>query len=270
MDFLEKASLDDLLGLKHTLNEYFSKNESFDEVKTADIPYLATDYLLAKRMLEVNGNSHSMQDKEKRVEILTQAKQSYNDFFDWLCLFRLGDRPSHVEVPRDVKINRMRLIKSMKDELSLGLKEDADEEVKRQYHVTWIAHLGLLASDEYTFVLRELDLLKQDDSFDIGLRANNLEKHPTVRVDKPFVLTSKREQLKLGVFRPSHSLPTMTIDEYLKLEMKRGNVIKGTGDVEKKDPEKDADFDAETRKLRVRDERWDWIRRGSGNTYNRS
>jgi immunoglobulin-binding protein 1 len=43
------------------------------------------------------------------------------------------------------------------------------------------------------------------------------------------VITSKREELQAGVFRPSWRLPTMSIDEYLEEEMRRGNMISGGG-----------------------------------------
>src|SRR5207249_5135691 len=35
------------------------------------------------------------------------------------------------------------------------------------------------------------------------------------KVMRPFILTSKRDQFAQGVFRPDHSLPTMSVDDYL-------------------------------------------------------
>jgi immunoglobulin-binding protein 1 len=46
---------------------------------------------------------------------------------------------------------------------------------------------------------------------------------------RPFIITSKREEIRQGVFRPGWRLPTMTIDEYLELERARGNIIEGGG-----------------------------------------
>jgi len=46
---------------------------------------------------------------------------------------------------------------------------------------------------------------------------------------RPFVLLDKRQQLKDGVFGPGHNLPTMTIDEYLEEERRRGGIIEGGG-----------------------------------------
>ena len=56
---------------------------------------------------------------------------------------------------------------------------------------------------------------------------------PLLSVDgkplKPFTILGSREQIRKGVFRPSHNLPTMTIDEYLEEERRRGNIIEGGG-----------------------------------------
>lgn len=55
------------------------------------------------------------------------------------------------------------------------------------------------------------------------------------RVLRPFTILpsttnmSDREKLRGEVFRTSHRLPTMTIDEYLAEEERRGNVITGGG-----------------------------------------
>lgn len=40
---------------------------------------------------------------------------------------------------------------------------------------------------------------------------------------------SDRARLQSEVFRSSHRLPTMTIDEYLEEERQRGNIITGGG-----------------------------------------
>ncbi|KZO90489.1 TAP42-like protein [Calocera viscosa TUFC12733] len=60
---------------------------------------------------------------------------------------------------------------------------------------------------------------------------------PQGRPLRPFTLlpsntssvTADRQRLQAQVFRPSHRLPTMTIEEYLAEEQRRGNVISGGG-----------------------------------------
>ncbi|KAI9772520.1 MAG: hypothetical protein M1840_000725 [Geoglossum simile] len=75
---------------------------------------------------------------------------------------------------------------------------------------------------------------------------------------QPFTLLDSREQLRKGVFRPGHNLPTMTIDEYLEEERRRGGIIEGGGEASGVRPEPDEDnydkADQETVKARAWDE----------------
>jgi len=90
---------------------------------------------------------------------------------------------------------------------------------------------------------------------------------------QPFTLLSNRQELAKGVFRPGHNLPTMTIDEYLEEERRRGGIIEGGGEASGIRPEPDEDdidkADEETMKAREWDEFKESNHRGSGNTLNR-
>jgi hypothetical protein len=90
---------------------------------------------------------------------------------------------------------------------------------------------------------------------------------------QPFTLMAKRTQLQQGVFRPDHSLPTMTIDEYLEEERRRGGIIEGGGNADAAQPEPDEDnmeeADAATMKAREWDEFVEANPKGAGNTLNR-
>ncbi|KAM3484960.1 hypothetical protein MY8738_001643 [Beauveria namnaoensis] len=87
---------------------------------------------------------------------------------------------------------------------------------------------------------------------------------------QPFTLVGNRADLKRGVFRAGHNLPTMSIDEYLEEERRRGNILSGGTDPEK--PVVDEDdmeaVDRETYKAREWDDFKDENRRGAGNTMN--
>ena len=90
---------------------------------------------------------------------------------------------------------------------------------------------------------------------------------------QPFTLLDSRQRLRDGVFRPDHSLPTMTIDEYLAEEKRRGGMVEGGGEASGKPMELDEDniamADAETMKAREWDEFVEANPKGSGNTLNR-
>jgi immunoglobulin-binding protein 1 len=90
---------------------------------------------------------------------------------------------------------------------------------------------------------------------------------------RPFTLLDNRQRLRDGVFRPGHNLPTMSIDEYLEEERRRGGIIEGGGEASGRKPEVDEDdmeaADQETMKARYWDEFKEDNPRGSGNTLNR-
>ncbi|CCC06924.1 unnamed protein product [Sordaria macrospora k-hell] len=93
---------------------------------------------------------------------------------------------------------------------------------------------------------------------------------------RPFTLTGTRQEIAKGVFRPSHNLPTMSIDEYLEEERRRGGIIEGGGEASWKAGEKNPDdeddhekLDAETMKARAWDEFVEANPKGAGNTLNR-
>lgn len=90
---------------------------------------------------------------------------------------------------------------------------------------------------------------------------------------KPFTLLDSRQRFRNGVFGPDHSLPTMTIDEYLDEEKRRGGIIEGGGEQSGRPVEVDEDdtdkADRETMKAREWDEFTEANPKGSGNTINR-
>ncbi|KAL5113960.1 Type 2A phosphatase-associated protein 42 [Pleosporales sp. CAS-2024a] len=89
---------------------------------------------------------------------------------------------------------------------------------------------------------------------------------------RPFTLLDSRQSRTKDVFRQTN-LPTMTIDEYLDEEKRRGGMIEGGGPQSEMQPEVDEDnveaADAETMKQRAWDEYVEANPKGSGNTLNR-
>ena len=90
---------------------------------------------------------------------------------------------------------------------------------------------------------------------------------------QPFTITDKRSQVRQGVFRPDHNLPTMSIEDYLEEEKRRGGIIDGGGETQRPAAEPDEDnmelADQETMKARAWDEYTEANPKGSGNTLNR-
>jgi immunoglobulin-binding protein 1 len=90
---------------------------------------------------------------------------------------------------------------------------------------------------------------------------------------QPFTILGSRAEMAKNVFRPGHNLPTMSIDEYLEEERKRGGIIEGGGPSSGIPPVPDEDnyekADAETMKQRAWDEFTEANPKGAGNTLNR-
>ncbi|KAG2020124.1 serine/threonine protein phosphatase PP2A-associated protein, variant 2 [Coprinopsis cinerea AmutBmut pab1-1] len=109
------------------------------------------------------------------------------------------------------------------------------------------------------------------------------------KVLRPFTIlpsdAGERARLQATVFGPDHNLPTMTVDEYLKIEQERGNIITGGGPASENKPtskeelalaaEMDGTAEGELKaeEKRQKDEKWarftDANPRGAGNTMNR-
>ena len=122
---------------------------------------------------------------------------------------------------------------------------------------------------------------RNDDGYSERLDPSYLLNHPTGgpllneegKPLKPFRLLNSRQKLRDGVFKPDHSLPTMTIEEYLAEEKRRGGMIEGGGAQSGVSAEVDEDdlnkADQETMKARDWDEFKEQNPKGSGNTLNR-
>jgi immunoglobulin-binding protein 1 len=181
-----------------------------------------------------------------------------------------------------------------------------DEEAVRAVHIAHLAYAAHMTFQALESLNRELDVLSQapdplipSDSTvaqdeDVRRRtrreegySDRLDSSSTMRLSsldgpllsgqgkplRPFTLLGNRAEIAKGVFRPGHNLPTMTIDEYLEEEKRRGGIIEGGGEASGRQPEPDEDnyekADAETYKAREWDEFVEANPRGSGNTLNR-
>jgi immunoglobulin-binding protein 1 len=210
---------------------------------------------------------------------------------------------------RESKIASFRAEKELKSRLEAlrgdpRYLEHGDEEVVRELYltdVTFAIHSTFQALDSLS---REQDMLAQAPAPSAPTTTNTpgpgprdrlpaIEQDASYRLDSPFLqnpngrsngpilsqkgkplqpftLVGSRADLARGVFRPGHNLPTMSIDEYLAEERRRGNIIEGGGEQPRKVVDED-DMDAvdrETYKARQWDDYTDDNPRGSGNTMN--
>ncbi|KAF8477225.1 TAP42-like protein [Kalaharituber pfeilii] len=241
-------------------------------------------------------------------EILNKAdREIFESLSKAASATNLSHLPSDPGTRRQAKIARFRQEKELKTKLEALAKStnlNVDEYDIRELYKTTIAYSIMQSLQALEGILLELDILKlappadeerpwEDPTQDNRLRAASRDgysdrlDHPSTFMDKnggpllsadgkplrPFTILDNREEIRKNVFRSSHNLPTMTIDEYLEEERRRGNIIEGGGEQSGLQPEPDEDnyekADAETMKAREWDEFVEANPRGSGNTLNR-
>ncbi|KAI1325783.1 TAP42-like family protein [Xylariaceae sp. FL0255] len=214
---------------------------------------------------------------------------------------------------RNAKIANFKAEKSLKERLAFMrgnpqyLEGGGDEDAVRDAYLAEMELCSHMAFQSLEGINREMEVLKQapvplipfqsmvdveedqrrrresidNDGFserlDAPLRTPSTNSGPLLSQQgkplRPFTLVGNRQDLQRGVFRPGHNLPTMSIDEYLDEEKRRGNMIEGGGAASGMKPEPDEDnmelADAETMKAREWDEFTEANPKGSGNTLNR-
>ncbi|KAI9293989.1 TAP42-like protein [Neoconidiobolus thromboides FSU 785] len=289
--------------LERAISEFnlYSTNENIEEINPSYLNFFLVNYYQGY----FYNKSHF---QNERKELLNQSKVFYFEFLSLLKNFNLVDNKAYQKLKegKDVftSLTREEKIKKYKEERETKQKmkelnemaqlneelQEEQEDLIREYSLSKIKYFGNKATEDLRFLQQELQLLSEqkdkiDDEVEVDLswRLDNLSSLTNQNnknlLDKngkplrPFVITSKQQEIRDGVFRPGHNLPTMTVDEYLQLEMERGNFLSGGGGErpEKKEVD-DRDYealDAETEKQREWDEFKDNNPRGSGNRFNK-
>ncbi|KAI3318604.1 TAP42-like family protein [Xylariaceae sp. AK1471] len=212
---------------------------------------------------------------------------------------------------RNAKIANFKAEKQLKQKLEYMrsspryLQDGGDEEAVRELYLANVALCVHMTFQALEGINREVEVLAQapiplmpqnttveederrrresldndgySERLDVPLRLQSGNTGPLLSREgkplRPFTLVGNRQELQRGVFRPGHNLPTMSIDEYLEEERRRGGIIEGGGEASGRQPEPDEDnmelADQETMKAREWDEFTEANPRGSGNTLNR-
>lgn len=275
----------------------FSKNECLDDLSTANIRFMTCDYLIAelKLMIHPKGSDRNF----VRKNILQDARNDLKSFVN-LCecygLINIKHRqllnftsnaPSREEL-RKWKIESYKRSKELESIISQRIKDDSDDDESREWYLKIIELSVYKAVDHLRSISEELEMISisiERQKFEKTKRLSDADKDIRVdsklnltdtstallddkgKVQRPFVITSKREQFKDQVFRPGHNLPTMTIEEYLEKEISRGNFLSQKDNASKK--EITSDDEEELYKQRQMDDFKDDNPRGWGNRMNK-
>jgi immunoglobulin-binding protein 1 len=281
-----------------TINHHLA--ELIQRIFTPDISFRKSNLLRARdhydRFLKLLDSYDMLSTSDARLlEAYTEDKANFSTV-----------STRDVAARRDVKIARFRQEKELKRKLEYLQQNpqlaENDEQVVRDLNLTNLTFLTFQTFQSLESMAQELHIISlappapppgSDASVPDGRQDSRNKDGYSERLDgqvaglrnsgpilssdgkpmRPFTILDNRTQLRKGVFRPDHSLPTMTIDEYLEEEKRRGGMIEGGGpqsEVQAEPNEDDMDLaDAETIKQRAWDEYVEANPKGSGNTLNR-
>ncbi|RDA91672.1 hypothetical protein CP533_0060 [Ophiocordyceps camponoti-saundersi (nom. inval.)] len=288
----------------------FSRNETIDDVPTTSLPLLSVEWRLAE--LE----TARWEGIDRRLA-LRRARECYARFLDLVdaygivvspydaLLDRFRSLPDGFSVVgavagadrRDAKIRAFkaeRELRVRRDEASRRVRECEEEDGDEGLRGFYLAELEVGIHSSFNGVdaiNRELQLLshappttttseEQDDDstrLDQPLANSGPLLSRTGKPLQPFTLVNSRADRSRAVFRQGHNLPTMSVDEYLAEERKRGGILDSDAGADAGQRRKGGlggggddgvDEDAATYKARAWDDFKDDNPRGSGNTLN--
>lgn len=272
----------------------FSSNENMEELSTESLQYLSCPHHLANAIQSIQPASMKENPlwKVEKIKRLKESLLLHNEFINSLSnyedflsreehfLFNTSSSSTMQVTPekkRDRKILIRRLIHLTEQKLAADKRQQEMLTIKKRFYIS-LLEIDMLNA-EISILICSMD----GDNF--SSKMNN-DKSTSAQVAKrtpmkPFKLlpnTRQRDQVKVfGV--ASNSLPTMTIDQYLKEEKLKGGIIDGVSsktvssgieNVEEMYDDDDVAEEEERKRLIRMDEFKDCVKRGSGNMYRRS
>lgn len=276
----------------------FSQNESIDEIATRHLKYLLVPYLSAVALQTWQGPANL------RLRKLEQSKQELQTFFTSMDGFGLltelerdrvlNDTPDAVMSPsqkRDEQVARFKAekaagkrLEALVERLKNRNAEEDDEEGERDATLVVVQSAVRRALDLNGSLDQEIEILRYAE------RQRSKGRDPRVVAEKArpkgpppglggmppsFRIVNEKEAEREKVFRPSHSLPTYTVEEWGEIEAKR--MMQAEKEKQEKEivakrrkDEEDSDgdevVDRETMEARGWDDWKDEHNKGSGNT----
>eukprot|EP00178_Gracilaria_changii_P003459 TRINITY_DN1510_c0_g1_i1.p1 TRINITY_DN1510_c0_g1~~TRINITY_DN1510_c0_g1_i1.p1 ORF type:complete len:353 (-),score=73.91 TRINITY_DN1510_c0_g1_i1:1015-2073(-) len=276
----------------------FSRNETLDEVPTSCIKFLLAPYLHAVALHTWQGPTAQRLDKLVQCDAELQTFFSDVDSYSLLTESQrdrvLLNSPELVQSPaqkREEKIARFKMEKSAESRLSLLLDKlerrsitEQDDTDMREASLLVLQSAVRRALDLFSTLQEEIAILRFAErqiakGVDPRVRADQARARapPSVLAHMPptFRIVNQREKEREGVFRPSHSLPTYTIEEWGEIEAqrlakseleKKEKQIAAKRRKEEQDSDNDEAVDLQTVEARKWDDWKDEHNRGSGNT----
>lgn len=280
-----------------------SSNEELDEIATSHLKFVLLPFLTACTHAAWQGAP------DDRLQHLNRASEYLTAFFtsvDRLSLLdkpdrdrMLGDAAERQEAPpaitRDEKIRRYKAEKEAERRLmalfeharshDTDIDAEADEESMREATLVILQSAVRRALDTHGMLTREMEILRWaqkqrargHDPRERAERAKPRAPPSVPGMPNTFRIVNEREKERDAVFRPSHSLPTYTVEEWGEIQAQRlaeAEREKQQGGVSAKQnadgEDEDSDDDEVAQRQLAEKRRWDdWKdenNRGSGNT----
>ncbi|KAJ8903673.1 hypothetical protein NDN08_004775 [Rhodosorus marinus] len=268
-----------------------SRSETLEDMATKDVKFALLPFYEARALcLSIPGEIAPPAD---RVRSLEDAKNWYTLFFDLLSTLEILSRAEleslSKELPRNPSERRTRLIEKLKREKEESAKlEDlkrksrsADpemaEEIEREVSVSVLKAAAREASNSRSSLDEEIQLLKY--AVDTKAKGKDpADEARKLRENMPppesYRIMDTRKYQQDQVFKPSHNLPTYTVEEWGEIELARmREQMKIDAEKEKlkaEESDEDSDRDEVSDKKTMKERAWaDWTddnNKGSGNT----
>ncbi|KAF4751455.1 hypothetical protein FOZ62_007109 [Perkinsus olseni] len=244
-----------------------NEDDDVEEVHTDSLLLLTSPYVIADCMSHyIDCMAITKRSSKNLMKVKTYLKQFITIITARLKIIDYHSSLLETGDDRDAKINRRREEKRLKQKymnikyhLNNG-KDDDDEEFERDCYISLIKYFTLLSVDEVRMLEIEIKCLQQreadcdDDDRGRG-RENDLRHAPptverrqpwVVRLDAPTVAApeSRRNRFNVRdqVFKPDIPMPTMTLDEWARLEQQ--NLISSSNNQQEQPREGDASSDS--------------------------
>jgi hypothetical protein len=237
-------------------NAFFSDNEELQDLPSFAIKYISIPFLFALALAscklpvprsEILGNSIEL------IKEFLSLTENYGIEFKVVNLRDRSERLAHWQKLKEFE----------KFGFLLDNTPTSDEERYREVSTNFVKYCILAAQREMDMMQREIALLSEKAK-------KNEEPAPAEKKPiKTLVLESRKLKLQTA-FRPGHSLPSMTVQEFYEKAYKDFNFVSAN---KLPDFEKESESEEEEEgnyRLRTKDEYNDWNPRGSGNRLNRS
>lgn len=283
-----------------------SSNDTLEDLPTRSLRFIMLPFMAAAARIHWQG------DMELRLQAVAEARAELMVFFhsvDNLGLLSEVDRdrvldnmPELVQTPQQ---RREALFARHKAEKASGQKlqtlltrytarvdagkeesgDDGDEEHDRDAVLTIIQSSVRRGMDAVSSIDRELEVLR----YAVGQQARGVDPAKKAAQERPKgppsgmnglpstfrIVADKREELRKGVFRPDHSIPTYTVEEWGEIEVQRAMAAEREKQEREEikaratageDSDGDEAADRETYEKRKWDEFTDNNNKGSGNS----